>query len=111
MKRTLLIAVAAAALPLSTFASGSYCACLPKPPVKHSHVDRDKYDLGQKVFNGKAAPSQGDAATQRPKLEALQSQLPEKVRAKNDLPAKAGKLSEQQLDALDYYVKERYPTK
>jgi hypothetical protein len=111
MKRTLLIALAAVALPLSTFASGSYCACLPKPPVKQAKVDRDKYDLGQKVFNGKAAPSHGDPATQRPKLEALQTQLPEKVRAKHDLPAKAGALSEQQLDALDYFVKQRYPTK
>jgi hypothetical protein len=86
---------------------------MPKPPVKQAKIDRDKYDLGQKVFNGKTAAVdvQGEAAAvQRARLEALQAELPEKVRMKKDLPAMAGKISNEQLDALAYFVKQRYPT-
>ena len=101
------------ATPLSLSASGSYCTCMPKPPAKGSKatkVDRAKYDLGQKAFNGKTAPVQGDATAQRARLEALQRKLPEKVGAKKDLTSLAGKLSEEQLDALEYFVQQRYPT-
>jgi hypothetical protein len=98
-------------MPLSLSASGSYCTCMPKPPPKASKakVDRDKYDLGQKAFNGKTAPVQGNATAQRARLEALQRQLPEKVAAKKDLTSLAGKLSQEQLDALEYFVQQRYP--
>lgn len=100
------------AMPLRSAASGSYCTCMPKPPPKgtKAKVDRDKYDLGQKTFNGKTAPVQGNATAQRARLEALQRKLPEKVAAKKDLTSLAGKLSEEQLDALEYYVQQRYPT-
>ena len=100
------------AAPLTSFASGTYCTCMPKPPPKGSkavRVDRDKYDLGQKVFNGKAPAVQGDAAVQRTRLEALQRQLPEKTAAKKDLTTLAGKLSHEQLEALEYFVQQRYP--
>jgi hypothetical protein len=50
------------------------------------------------------------AAVQRARLESLQAGLPEKVRAKKDLPSMAGKISNEQLDALDYYLRQRYPT-
>ena len=113
LRQPLILLALAAALgsPLSSFASGTYCACMPKPPlkVKGTSVDRDRYDLGQKVYNGKAAPGQGDAAAQRTRLQALQTQLPENVAKKKDLTAMAGKLSEQQLSALEYYVQQRYP--
>ena len=106
----LLGAIAMLCSPLSLFASGSYCACLPKPPPKAQaeKVDRDKYDLGQKVFNERTAPVPGDAAAQRSRLQAIQAQLPAKVAKKKDLTALAGKLSEQQLEALEYYVSQRY---
>ena len=109
-KLSLLVLFTALSAPLSLLASGSYCACLPKPPTKAQagKVDRDKFDLGQKVFNQKAAPGQGDAAAQRSRLQAVQSQLPAKVAKKKDLTALAGKLSEQQLEALEYYVLQRY---
>jgi len=95
---------------MAASASGSYCACMPKPPpAKAAKVDRDKFDLGQKVFNGKTAPSSGDASAQRTRLAALQTQLPEKVAKKKDLTALAGKLTDSQLDSLEYYIKERYP--
>ena len=98
------------AAPLAASASGSYCACMPKPPpAKAAKVDRDKFDLGQMVFNGKTAPATGDARAQRTRLASLQTQLPEKVAKKKDLTALAGKLSDSQIEALEYYVKERYP--
>jgi hypothetical protein len=97
----------------SARASGTYCSCLPKPPrgAKAGDIDRDKFDLGQKVFNGKAAPAQGDATAQRSRLEALNTQLPASVARKKNLPVLAGQLSTEQLDALDYFVKQRYPAK
>jgi hypothetical protein len=105
--------VAAAALtPPGAFASGSYCACLPKPPPKGTttaKVDREKYALGQKTFNGKSAPVQGNVAAQTPRLQALQKQLPAKVAEKKDLTLLAGKISDEQLAALEYFVTERYP--
>jgi hypothetical protein len=109
----LLVLSAGLAAPAQLQASGSYCACLPKPPAKTAgaQVDRDKYDLGQKVFNGKTAPVQGDSATQRSQLESLQAQLPAKVAKKKNLPSLAGKLSPEQLDALEYYLENRYPNK
>lgn len=111
----LLPALAVAALlsaPAGLLASGSYCVCLPKPPPKSSaakQADRDKYDLGQKVYNGKTAPATGDAAAQRARLQTLQASLPEKVAKKKDLTALAGKLTAEQLDALEHYVGQRYP--
>lgn len=106
----LLLAAGCLGAPLAASASGAYCTCIPKPPsAKAAKVDRDRFDLGQKVFNGKAAPANGDANAQRTRLAALQTQLPEKVARKKDLTALAGKLSDSQLDALEYYVKERYP--
>ena len=104
------VAAGCLALPLAASASGSYCVCIPKPPPKAAaKVDHDKYDLGQKVFNGKTAPATGDASAQRTRLASLQTQLPEKVAKKKDLTTLAGKLTEAQLDALEYYIKERYP--
>lgn len=106
------LCMACVVAPYSTFGSGSYCACMPKPPPKEAkvgRVDRDRYDLGQKVYNGKTAAAQGDATSQRARLESLQSRLPANVAKKKDLTTLAGKLTEQQLDALDYFVKERYP--
>jgi hypothetical protein len=100
--------------PLSAEASGSYCTCLPKPPARlgsAAKMDRDKFDLGQKVFNGKTAPVQAEAAPQRTRLQALQADLPEKVAAKKDVTALAGKLTDQQLEALEYFIKQRYPAK
>lgn len=107
-----LLAAACLVAPLTASASGSYCVCIPKPPVKSDKavkVDKDKFDLGQKVFNGKTAPASGDASAQKPRLGELQKQLPEKVAKKTDLNALAGKLTTDQLSALEYFVQQRYP--
>lgn len=92
-------------------ASGSYTSRPPTPPSSSQKVDRTQYNLGQKVFNGKTKPTTADATTQRPRLEALQAQLPASVAAKKNLPTLAGTLSDDQLVALEYYVRERYPVK
>lgn len=89
-------------------ASGSYTARPPTPKQGAANVDRAKYDLGQKVFNGKTAPVAGNAAAQAPRLNALQSWLPASVAHRKNLPALAGQLSDEQLNALEYYVNQRY---
>lgn len=103
------LAAFAAASISPALASGSYCICLPKPPARTAKVDRDKYDLGQKVYNERTTPATGDAAAQKPRLEKLQSQLPARTAKKKDLVKLAGKLTPEQLDALEYYVGQRYP--
>jgi hypothetical protein len=101
--------------PFGSFASGSYTSRLPQPPSKAgtgAKVDRAKFDLGQKVYNGKTAPvetSAPNATAQRVRLEAVQRQLPPKVAVKKDLTTLAGKITDEQLEALEYFVKERYP--
>jgi hypothetical protein len=97
------------AIPATADASGSYTARPPQPGVSKKGLDRAKYSLGQKLFNGKVAPSgQGDATAQNERLKRLQGMLPEKTAAKKNLTTMAGKLSAEQLDALDYYVSNRY---
>ena len=73
-------------------------------------LDREKYGLGQKIYAGKAKlMDSGDAMAQKPRLQTAQAQLP----AGNgvDLVGLAGRLSPEQLDALEYFVKQRFAVK
>jgi hypothetical protein len=94
-------------------ASGSYGARPPRPPAGQpaAKLDREKYELGKKVFSGKSM-SRPDAnvtaASQSARLGALQARLPKSTAKHTDLTALAGKLSATDLDALEYYVHERY---
>ena len=90
-------------------ASGGYSSrvSIPPPSVERSSIDREKYNLGQKVFAGKVT-GQGEVSLQKVQLGALQSLLPPKVAKEKDLPTLAGKLSATQLDALDYFLNHRY---
>jgi hypothetical protein len=94
-------------------ASGSYRAAIPKPkPKTESSVDRDKYALGQRVFNGKVKlTAQADRAAQKPRLEKCQARLPEKVAQSKSLVDLAGQLSHEELAALEYFLGQRYPVK
>lgn len=108
---TLTLTIGSFATVDSALASGGYTSRMAVPhPSNQSHapVDREKYSLGQAVFAGKAKGGEGDATTQKAKLTALQSLLPAKVAKGKDLPALAGKLSPAQLDALDYFLNQRY---
>ena len=71
-------------------------------------MDDAKYAEGKAVFTGKAPLARNTAATrpQRARLEALARRSGEVGR---NLPSLAGKLTADQLDALEYYVAYRYP--
>jgi hypothetical protein len=97
-------------------ASGSYNARPPRVPQPEGRdrVDQEKYALGKQVYNHKAkltVDASADRATQERRLRDLEMRLPERARRDANLTSMAGKLSAQQLDALDYYISKRYPAK
>ena len=97
------------------FGSGSYASRLPKPPASTDDgmkLDPKIYGLGQKLYDGKIKPAaEGDPQVQLDRLKALQNQLPKSAAKKKDLVAFAGKLSAEQLQALEYFVQHRFPLK
>ena len=114
--RVLLLAVllgAGATVPAT--ASGSYSGRPPKPPATpggEMKMDREKYGLGQKISEGGATlMGGGNAAAQMTSLKALQAMLPADAMKMKDLPALAGKPSAAELEALQYFVKERFAMK
>lgn len=98
-------------------ASGTYNARPPRPPKvegdERGIVERDKYALGKKVFNRKpdaaVAQPQANREAQQKRLAELQARLPASTQKKVNLPALAGKLTAEELEALEYYVSKRYP--
>jgi hypothetical protein len=112
--RLVLLAAALAAAPAATaVASGSYPGRPPKPPAGGAmKMDREKYGLGQKIYDGSAQlMGGGDASAQAPRLKAAQALLPADAMKMKNLPALAGKLSAAELDALEYFVRERFAMK
>ncbi len=113
----LLAALLGAAATLPALASGSYTGRPPQPPAKSgdnmtAKMDREKYGLGQKVYDGTAmTPGGGDAAAQAARLKTVQMKRPADAMKMKDLPAMAGKLSAAQLDALEYFVAQRFGMK
>ncbi len=96
------------------FASGTSAGRMPKPSnsKEADKLDREKYGLGQKIYDGKVkVMASGDAAVQMDKLKVLQGRLPAKVAKKKDLVSFAGKLTTEQLEALEYFVQQRFPVK
>ena len=107
------------------FASGSYSGRPPKPPkpsrsevrinpepAAGTRIDQEKWELGKQVYNGDSLPlGGGDVDVQRPRLQTLQTLLPPDVAKGKDLVVFAGAFSETQLDALEYFVKRRFPAK
>lgn len=107
MKLILILTLVSGFLFTSVAASGSYTA---KPP-RLGQLDHARYHLGKQIFTGKLdlpQPSAAGAASQQGVLQELQAQLPEKVREKAQLTALAGRLSREQLDALEYYLTVRF---
>jgi hypothetical protein len=113
----LLAALLGVAATAPAFASGSYSGRPPKPPAKSGDgmamkMDREKYALGQKVYEGSAmTPGGGNADVQMARLKAAQMMLPADAMKMKDLPALAGKLSAAQLEALEYFVAQRFGMK
>lgn len=101
----------------SALASGSYSGRSPRPPAKSGDgmamkMDREKYGLGQKVYEGSVMTAGGgNADEQLPRLKAAQGKLPADAMKMKDLTALAGKLTAAQLDALEYFVAQRFGMK
>lgn len=110
LRPLLLSAVVITASPPATLASGSYTSRPPQPGAAHKSLDRAKYSLGQRLFDGKVKlEAEADPTAQRDRLKALQARLPKRLSKKKDLPALAGKLVSEQLEALEYYITQRFP--
>jgi hypothetical protein len=117
MKTHALIILALSLAPLFLKASGSYSIRPPRPPAPveiAKDTDRERYELGKKIYSGKArltAQPAADVKQQEARLKTLQARLPESAQKKTNLPALAGQLSPMELDALEYYVNKRFPVK
>lgn len=95
-------------------ASGTHANRMPKPPSSKEteKLDREKYSLGQKIYNAKVKlMTAGDAGAQMGRLKVLQARLPAKIAEKKNLVSLAGKLTAEQLEALEYFVQQRFPVK
>ncbi|WP_425528946.1 hypothetical protein [Leptospira yasudae] len=77
--------------------------------------DREKYHLGKSVYNKEieiaAAADPAKIQPQKIRLEYLQGSLPNSEKQRVNLEDFAGKLSTEQLDALEYFVSVRYNVK
>ena len=96
--------------------SGSYSYRPPRPPSvieMTKDADRERYELGKKIYSGKARlsaqPSMDTTKQQEGRLRTLQGRLPESAQKKTDLTALAGRLTPVEMDALEYYVSKRFP--
>lgn len=117
-RRSLPGLLAAAILTGRLEASGSYSTRPPRPPDAVIQNSR-RYELGKAIFAGKlelksAAPGaeRGQAErVQAERLRELQTRLPSSKRSSVDLPAFAGKLTPDQMAALEYFLEIRYKLK
>ena len=103
--------LAALALATSAFASGSAPTRPPRPPsagAPTETMDDARYALGKSVYTGKARQHSNPAAAkqQKARLSHLAAETGDA-----SLPKLAGRLSAEQLDALDYYISKRYGVK
>jgi hypothetical protein len=109
-----LVLIAMAAQPTKLLGSGSYCLRPPRPPAG-AVEDSQKYECGKAIFAGKVALSEqtkeqprAQVQMQYIRLRQLQEKLPARVKKTVDLPNLAGRLSSEQLAALEYFLKVRY---
>ena len=98
-------------------ASGTYPPAPPRmPPEVLKSIDGEQYNLGKALFTGRAMPAdtpQGTPAAQadrRSRLQTLQDNLPERVKADTDLPSLAARLSDEEAAAIIYYASRRFQT-
>ncbi|MCW7493339.1 hypothetical protein ND861_11895 [Leptospira sp. 2 VSF19] len=76
--------------------------------------DREKYHLGKAVYNQDITlekQSNVKSIDQEERLEYLQGSLPNTEKRRVNLPDFAGKLSEEQLQALEYFIQVRFNVK
>src|SRR5687767_11453038 len=104
----LLLAMAGSAL-----ASGASPTRPPRPPrsgqsTPTERMNDAKYALGKAVFTRKAPLTRNTRASKQDKAR-LEELAGRSGTAGRHLPSLAGRLSADQLDALEYYVAHRYP--
>jgi len=104
-----LMITALAVLPQHALASGGdYYGGSKVKKSSAPQIDSAKYSLGQKIYTGKADlgdVSQARASSQKLRLEELQSKVGEAV---PDLVQLAGRLSDEELAALEYFISKRH---
>lgn len=76
--------------------------------------DREKYHLGKAIFNQEISlekQTNSNLNDQEERLEYLQGSLPNTEKRRVNLPEFSGKLSEEQLQALEYFIQVRFKIK
>ncbi|EOQ87357.1 hypothetical protein LEP1GSC202_3595 [Leptospira yanagawae serovar Saopaulo str. Sao Paulo = ATCC 700523] len=78
--------------------------------------DREKYHLGKAIYNQEVSlekPTNTNINTtdQEERLEYLQGSLPNTEKRRVNLPDFSGKLTEEQLQALEYFIQVRFNIK
>lgn len=76
--------------------------------------DREKYHLGKAIFNQELSLEKQTSVNlndQDERLEYLQGILPNTEKRRVNLPDLSGKLTEEQLKALEYFVQIRFNIK
>ena len=106
----IIILAALAVAPGALRGSGSYMFQPPHPPAGVVE-DSLKYELGKAIFAGKSVLKQQPGAQERAqfiRLAQLQEMLPARVKKTVELTSLAGKLSSEQMSALEYFLKVRH---
>ncbi len=73
--------------------------------------DKEKFHLGKSIYNIEIEISKdatNKSETQLTRLEFLQNSLPNPEKKRVNLPKLAGKLTDNQLDALEYFLSIRF---
>lgn len=76
--------------------------------------DREKYHLGKAIFNQEISlekQTNSNLNDQEERLEYLQGSLPNTEKRRVNLPELSGKLTEEQLQALEYFIQVRFNIK
>jgi hypothetical protein len=105
----MLVSCLAVALPSPVSGSGTYPSRAPKPP--NTTIDVDAYHRGKQIFTGVMTLNDVPGVSvldQAARLTTLQEKLPTQVQRTVTLPALAGTLRPENLEALEYYLAIRY---
>ena len=109
---TILAATLAICAPAAAVASGSAPARrMPAKKASPAAPATDaRYAIGQQVYGGTApkAANPGSMDSQKTRLAKIAAAVPDMNKGKS-ISALAGKLSAEQLDALEYFVSVRFP--
>lgn len=76
--------------------------------------DRERFHLGKAVYNQEIELPSIDTSrevSQSERLEYLQGSLPNSEKKRVTLPGLAGKLTDAQMDALEYFISVRFNVK